>query len=178
MRDWSVNGNYLEHELDGWQIRLPFEVRDGEVTIRGITVTPTAEAPPTLTKRFLNGIPFETALPAARAAVERAATRRLRPGDLSAMLKWAPRRPGRRGRPDLFYAGFAWRYVMLLGDGSTNPVRDLAAELRAFGHDYTDTQVRDYIAEARRRGLLTKSGRGRSGGQLTERGEHVWMEEE
>ena len=73
------------------------------------------------------------------------------------------RRPGRSGRPDVFYARLAAEYVELLATSST-PTKDLAER-----HHYSATSMRDYLNQARSRGLLTRSQRGRAGGQLTER---------
>jgi hypothetical protein len=72
-------------------------------------------------------------------------------------------RPGRRGRPDLFYAEWAWRYVRALTNGP-KPVASLVDDL------YTAEAIRAYIHEARRRELLTASPRGKAGGELTEKG--------
>lgn len=72
------------------------------------------------------------------------------------------RRPGRRGRPDVFYARLAAEYVELLSASST-PTKDLAEK-----HDYSATSMRDYLNQARVRGLLTRSQQGRAGGELTE----------
>jgi hypothetical protein len=72
------------------------------------------------------------------------------------------RRPGRRGRPDVFYARLAAEYVDLLSASST-PTKDLAER-----HNYSATSVRDFLNQARTRGLLTRSQQGRAGGELTE----------
>jgi hypothetical protein len=73
------------------------------------------------------------------------------------------RRPGRSGRPDVFYARLAAEYVELLSTSST-PTKDLARR-----HNYSPTSMRDYLNQARVRGLLTPSQRGRAGGELTEK---------
>jgi hypothetical protein len=72
-------------------------------------------------------------------------------------------RPGRRGRPDAFYARLAAQYVDLLRTSST-PTKDLA-ELR----NYSASSTRDFLNQARKRGLLTPSSVGRAGGELTEK---------
>jgi len=74
----------------------------------------------------------------------------------------AAQRPGRRGRDDAAYASLANEYVKRLS--SATPVKDLAAEL-----DYSDDRVRNMLAEARRRKLLTRPSPGKSGGQLTDK---------
>ena len=73
-------------------------------------------------------------------------------------------RPGKRGRPDVFYAGIAKEYVDLLGE-STAPTRDLAQRL-----GYSSSSVaRDLLHQARARGLLTGTSKGLAGGQLTDK---------
>jgi hypothetical protein len=72
-------------------------------------------------------------------------------------------RPGRKGRPDVFYARLAAQYVELLKSTST-PTKDLA-KLR----NYSDSSTRDLLNQARARGLLTRSAKGRAGGELTEK---------
>jgi hypothetical protein len=72
-------------------------------------------------------------------------------------------RPGRRGRDDIYYARLAAEYVELLTTSST-PTKDLAEK-----HHYSATVMRDYLNQARSRGLLTRPERGRAGGQLTEK---------
>lgn len=69
-------------------------------------------------------------------------------------------RPGRRGRADAVYASLAAAYVHRLGSG--REVAELAEEM-----NYSASQVRNMLAEARRRGLLTHPAPGKSGGQLT-----------
>jgi hypothetical protein len=78
-----------------------------------------------------------------------------------------PRRggPGRRGHPNSYYAEIAARYVAIVAKGSRTPIADLAQELFL-----TSDYVRDLVATARKRGLLTRpSRRGRAGGELTAR---------
>jgi len=73
------------------------------------------------------------------------------------------RRPGRRGRNDAPYASLAAEYVKRLAS-TTTPVKDLALEMH-----FSDHRIRNMLAEARRRGLLTRPPSGKSGGQLTEK---------
>jgi len=75
-----------------------------------------------------------------------------------------PRRPGRRGHEDAYYAEFAAQYVAALGLGSSKPVVDVAK-----GRGESPAYVRDVIHEARRRRLLTAAPRGKSGGRLTDK---------
>jgi hypothetical protein len=70
--------------------------------------------------------------------------------------------PGRPGRPDRFYAEVAEEYVKSLARGK-RPVSDIAKRRRI-----SQSQARDMIREARERGLLTPTRRGKQGGELTE----------
>lgn len=82
----------------------------------------------------------------------------------------APRRPGRKGRDDRFYATVASAYVDALERGSRKPVVDAAQSLGdKTGGSYEPTYIRDLLHEARRRELLTRPPKGRAGGQLTEK---------
>jgi hypothetical protein len=71
--------------------------------------------------------------------------------------------PGRAGRDDHFYAVWAARYAERAAY-TPRPIAELA-EL----HQQPPARLREYIAAARRRGLLTETTKGRSGGQLTAR---------
>jgi hypothetical protein len=79
-------------------------------------------------------------------------------------LREAPRRPGRRGRDDSYYARVAALYVDLLATGSRRPVVELAGQL---GGGHRRGAAVQLVHEARRRGLLTKSQSGTAGGELT-----------
>jgi hypothetical protein len=79
-----------------------------------------------------------------------------------------PRRPGRAGRPDLFYAEKAARYVEALRDHPRDVIRHLVAEDAAAGHPENDEERwRGWLKIARQRVLLTPAPPGRAGGQLT-----------
>jgi hypothetical protein len=72
------------------------------------------------------------------------------------------RRPGRKGRGDDFYAGWADRYERV---GGRTPIADLATESGT-----PIETVRHFINEARRRRLLTQTKPGKPGGRLTAKG--------
>lgn len=77
-------------------------------------------------------------------------------------------RPGRRGQADEKYAGWAERYVDALARAPRSPIQLLLRE----NQDPTVTtaeQVRWFLNEARRRGLLTAAPRGKPGGELTDK---------
>jgi hypothetical protein len=81
------------------------------------------------------------------------------------------RRPGRRGRPNLFYAEVAARYVYLLSKGS-KPTKRLAEEMCI-----SSSAARDLLNEARQRGLITRPPvKGRPGGGLTDMAEELLRE--
>ena len=74
-----------------------------------------------------------------------------------------PKREYRRGRPNLFYAELAERYVTLWFSGVRKPLQVIAKERKQPA-----AKVRDMISQARKRGLLTKPPKqGSMGGQLT-----------
>lgn len=79
------------------------------------------------------------------------------------------RRPGRAGNDDLHYAQWAKRYLDVVADGSSRPIVELAEHPAARGSKSPRSFVRDTLEEARRRDLLIRPGRGRSGGVLTPR---------
>jgi hypothetical protein len=89
----------------------------------------------------------------------------LPPSDWIKALKRAPR-PGRGGRGDLFYASCAREYVELLTE--PKPVQALAAR-----RHLSESQIRNILHQARERGLLTKLGRGRAGGELTDKAKEL-----
>lgn len=116
--------------------------------------------PETLTTSAIRSVRLDRLYEMVRHAVSNAQAHSI---DLDVDLKEFARnrRPGRRGRPDVFYAGLAAEYVELLSTSST-PTKDLAER-----HDYSATSMRDFLNQARGRGLLTPSQRGRAGGELT-----------
>jgi hypothetical protein len=92
----------------------------------------------------------------------------------------AKRRPGRAGRRDSFYLPFAVAYVKRLAEGSSRPVMDLAEHppraIKGYvsdGSHMSEATVRDFIHQARERGLLTRSPAGRAGGELTRKAERM-----
>lgn len=130
---------------------------------------------PALTARQLRRIPVGELVDAARRYIRSDALARLRPllphdtpGTWAYEFEQAPR-PGRRGRGDRFYAEVAALYVRALDRPA--PVKQVATWLK-----YSTSRVRDLLHEARRRGLLTGSPRGRAGGELTQRGRDLLVD--
>lgn len=77
------------------------------------------------------------------------------------------RRPGRRGRNDLYYALVARDYVEALAVDARAPIKLLRKQRSARGEDVTEEQLRAQLGTARRLGLLTKAEAGTAGGRLT-----------
>jgi hypothetical protein len=130
-----------------------------------------------MTTRALQTIPLGALRRDAALEVERAARRA--PDDDAVWTNYRRRalraasaaRPERGRRlPDRFYAGLGARYVELALT-SSKPTTALAAELtQEKGEDVSVATVRDQLAEARRRELLSGAENGRAGGRLTEKG--------
>lgn len=86
----------------------------------------------------------------------------------------SPKRPGRRGQSDLFYAELARDYVALVENGERAPVQELAAR-----RHYSPGTVSLQIYDARHaRGVLSESPRGKAGGHLTMYGRRLLLEGE
>jgi hypothetical protein len=93
---------------------------------------------------------------------------------ITAEMLEAPRRPGRRGRGDLFYAEIVALYVEAVEAGSPHPVQEVRRRLEEERNQpYTEASVRALIHQGRQRGLLTRSPRGVAGGQLTPKAHDV-----
>ena len=92
------------------------------------------------------------------------------PSDLLA----PPARPRPRPRPsqptaeELDLAHIAEQYLAIVAAGSTRPVLDLAAR-----RNWSLGMAQKKLARARAQGILTRPGRGRTGGELTERGGRI-----
>lgn len=89
---------------------------------------------------------------------------------LDTLTATTKRRGKSGGRPrvfdDAFYIGQAQRYVESLTE--TNPIKTVSTMT-----GYSESQVRSHIAQARQRGLLTPTQRGRPGGQLTAKAHEI-----
>jgi hypothetical protein len=140
-----------------------------------------------LERRFLVKVPVGRYVAAVMATVNQAATV---PGKQAAIHvtgmnlpflnkllpgaeKLAPRPRATRdfGRGDRWYALLAAEYVERLAGGSTSPVKDIAAKCGE-----TAAHIRDWLHEARVRGLLSKGEAGRRGGYLLARARTVLNE--
>jgi hypothetical protein len=96
-----------------------------------------------------------------------------RDANVAMQLAWArgfeeQQRPGRRGRPALFYAQLARSYTVALEADPAKPVPELKRRLESDGIYLSISQIRDLLHQARRKGMLTRAPKGRPGGELTE----------
>jgi hypothetical protein len=141
-----------------WLIRYVFEEQPGHGTVvASINITPASDvfeaveatpgsAPPGgLTARTLRNVPMGPTLIAKKTSMA------------------PPRRPGSNGRSDLYYARIAKLHTDAVAAGSRRPHVDVAAQLDGHSAHY----VRDVVAEAHRRGLVTKGTRGKATRRLT-----------
>lgn len=157
---------FVDHFRDGWHIRYFIEERQGRPIVRELRVQSIDDDAPEggLTSRFMHKVrPSEAVmryLRGARIATETGLGRLF--NDVKRDLIANPRRPGRHGHPDVYYADLAREYVALVNKPSRQPVKDLATS-----YGVQPERMRDWIAEARRRGLLTSPPKGQAGGALT-----------
>jgi hypothetical protein len=154
-----------------WWVDAELELRDGALIVRSVRLQPygTAARPdgamigPTpeggMTAEVLRSVPLaklrNMLLEHPRAREMLSATY----GSEHVAALEAARRPGRAGRDDVFYAGWAAEYV---DAGSSKPNAKLAER-----HGLDVATIREFVHEARRRDLLTKGVPGKAGGALT-----------
>jgi hypothetical protein len=173
---------FLFEYADGWLIALRLAKQQGTAVVaeihlargdvfKGPSLEDTDLPPGGLSARRLQGVRLGEVLAALR---ERARfDRKLK--DLGSFFftnslglsvedLTPPRRTGRKGHPERYYAEWALAYVELLSAGVEWPIKDLAA-----GRGYSEATVRGVINRARKLGLLTPSPPGKAGGELTSR---------
>lgn len=169
---------------DGWIAAMHFASDEGVISLTEYDVAYAPDAPSLddwLTRRVGNNPPAASIPRDRRMTVRK--LREIRVGEIEVQARrvilspvgeyilprgWATepsatRRPGGRSRTltDLALAQLAAEYVEELRSGSS-PVAALAAR-----HHLARSTVRNRIAEARKRGLLTTAGGRRPGGALT-----------
>ncbi|MDZ7733984.1 MAG: hypothetical protein U5R31_13750 [Acidimicrobiia bacterium] len=140
---------------------------ESEPTLEEFRVRPTGEGLATGSSRLLRQLGF--------GAVEQTFREWLRAGFVTDYIGggWlTEQRPGRAGRPDKFYAEWAKRYVDALEESPGSPVKYLVDNADE-GEFLTDKQVRGYLYQARKRGLLTEAPKGRPGGELTDKAKQM-----
>jgi hypothetical protein len=160
---------------DDWRAAYQVDVSDGRPRITEIRVyaapQPRPQSRPTdpvrrkrpdraLSKTTLAQLDPNRAIEALQEGMETDAT-------LTTLIRDAiaaePDRPGRRGRGDWWWAAIALIYLNLLWEGSESPAADTS---EIIGEHYGEHYVRDALRSARRKGLLTNPGQGRTDGQL------------
>lgn len=168
---------WLRHpQWDGFEFRLTytpsghlvdFEVGDSRVIARTGNLLPTElplepeqwlPPPATVGTRRLREVPLGDLDRVARREVAKR-WGRLDPEMLDQFE--GPARSGRAGRPDEFYVPLVIRYLELVVT-SPHPIPDLGKEV-----NHNAKTVRNWMSEARRRGLLAGSTRGTAGGYAT-----------
>jgi hypothetical protein len=166
---------------DAWVAVITLREQDGSPVIERVEVRPDRwsgayEDPdnhsivfPALPKgglplRLLRSLTFGDALAAARKSLASVSDDALDLHGFSRASLNEPRRPGRRGHPDRYYAEIAAAYVRIVERGSSRPAEDVAEER---GDGYSAAYIRSVLHIARERGLLTKMRRGVAGGTLT-----------
>lgn len=167
----QVNGEERLDRHPEWFVSLVFEVGKVDVRLLSMRVSPATLSPPPeglttgivrsirlgpLYTRARNTVTLPTGVGGARGLAEL--------DDFGRVT-----RPGRRGRDDVFYARWAELYVEELAKGS-NPLPGLAAT-----EHLSESTIRSFLHEARRRELLTKSPPGRAGGSLTDKATNILL---
>jgi hypothetical protein len=163
---------------DGWQSSFRLAIEAGEVVVAELRIAPEGAVPPggLTARRARDACRFGPALKFSREALaaeyrEHGEGHQLfRPTqvDSESWRAWASgqleRRPGPRSRGDLVYAVLAASYADKIQAGRRDAARLIAEELGR-----TPSHVRELVATARERGLLTETKQGRAGGALTQK---------
>jgi hypothetical protein len=157
-----------------WKLEARLRMFEHGMSLVGLCVEPTDATPPGgLTTRALRQLPLAKLERVTRTAAQQFLTALEGGGpgfQASPKLKRALRkrakefdarpRPGRRGRDDREYAAIAAMYVDALAKGQ-------GSEALAERLQFSVSRVRNLVYEARRRGLLTETKKGKAGGGLT-----------
>jgi hypothetical protein len=172
-RDYRLGVRAIVRSLDGVVQVTALEINTAEEVLYADDGTPGFRIALLehggITTAVLREVPVAKMLRRARAALNDAASAGLiAAGSAEAFREH--RRPGRRGRSDLDYAQFAASYVEWCGRSKT-PVKDMAA-----AEALDESTVRNVLYQARERGLLSSSGRGRAGGALSEKAKQLIRE--
>lgn len=150
--------------LGGWRLHADLEVGENGLTVSAIDLRP--HDGPDIGTRLLRQLGLSELLD----RVERWLQDPWFVHHLGPAWDRQVKRPGRAGRPDAFYALWAQRYVDALAIDASKPVKVLVDQGAAVGEHLTPQQVRWYLTEARKRGLLTPAPSGGAGGELTPKG--------
>jgi hypothetical protein len=165
---------------DGWAARFWLRPQGGAPVVAKVEVFAQGDLPPGgMGTRLLRQVRVGEALDRAREQLDKLRTRfgdKLfdpggsvgRQGFTKASLR-EPKRPGRKGHDDGFYAGIAARYVTLVAEGERNPSLAIARERRTAPSTATG-----WVSDARNHhGMLTLAPPGRAGGELTPKAKRI-----
>jgi hypothetical protein len=164
---WEVGGLTIHPAQDAVAIGPARRGPNGTVHPLKLTldVAEAATDPPSgaVTSRLLRELPIGKMAEELRRYLREHPTVKRRSVSLASQLDM---QPGRRGRPDSFYAQVAAAYVSILEDEpSAAPVKVLAER-----EGYSRSMVNNWLRQARNRELLTEARPGKAGGSLTDKG--------
>ncbi len=186
VRRGAEKGTWLEVQVDetwiaayrlesrfGYAVPVELRVIQGQISDVGRPLGTTQQGAPDtpITSRLLRDVTVKAHMDIAREVLAGESGERIETSKLWGFVRGGedpPPSSGPKPKSDTHYAKLAARYVQLVNLGSTSPLVDLKRESDADGVPYSRDFFRDEIAEARRRGLLTKPPPGRAGGELTE----------
>ncbi len=167
----------------GWLVRYRLEPQDGVPVVAEVQVLHTGKLPPggldSTTWRSVKLSEWRELWPDVLENIEKRygrdalVERHLQRFGFGIEAKRSPRRPGRAGHSDAYYAQLADDYVALIAKGHTKPTKELARRAPFKGQPNAEQAARDAVHQARRRGLLTEAPAGRAGGELTEHAKEV-----
>jgi hypothetical protein len=165
------NVRLLHDRFPGWV----FRVRFGEIgEVIGFSVEESAVHVPDrrpLNAAFVHAIPVGAAISKAKVAasfLSRSRARNTTGDEAASLATWGEmvrERTGTRGKADVVYALVAAEYVRLIETENRAPLKTLAAAMVV-----SESQVRNSVSEARKRGLLTPTKPGKKGGRMTAKG--------
>lgn len=143
----------------GWTAVWTFEVL-GPITPVEVSVRRASSSTEALGMEVLRRVRVG---PARQACVDKMRTQQLRDlFEVDLDVASLRRRPGRAGRQDLDYAVVVQDYEQV--SGGPKPIDELARKYLV-----SRSQVSNLLTEAKRRGLMTRPGQGRTGGEMTEK---------
>jgi hypothetical protein len=164
----------IKRQHGAWDIEYLVEERDSGSEVIAVHITPHGcplddcdKWPihgidsPALTRRELRDFPLGPAV-IPRQVVN--------PEEMDAAGVRLPKPMAReRRRPDSFYAQVMRLYVAACDRDDRAPRVTVARQLSANGIPCSSSSIRDFRKEAERRGLITQTRPGKSGGKLTEK---------
>lgn len=154
------------HELvtfvkNTWSVQYEIAPARGDSKPRPVAITVRCDEGVNVSD--VRALPLGELLANARRGAGTRAARLTRPSDVDLQAFRSDRR-GLEARTDRDFAELAFHYVMHVSEGDRHPAKTLADQLGT-----TPATMVNRIREARKRGLLTPTTPGRSGGELTDR---------